>query len=591
VDTLTPLEAYEQVLRFAAARGEDALRLAMHAAVPQLLRPELLHLLRLNFVPEALEDQAVEADVLLSPFCRHLGNGYYRFDAHARRHLVKQLDPLYADDHTDRSRRVASFLLSYFDEQGRVLSSSSDAVYATYIEVERWVALAFFDPAVAARQLAGAIRRSSEEHDAVARMRISGLSGALTTPLAQHQTLLAYATGVEALESGNFDQARDLLEPLGDREIAVGDVTLQSPHALLGEWTRQVRESEPELNLIGEEDAQIEPHETVPDEVMRQSIFISYAHADEKWLHKIRTFLEPFVRQHNIEVWSDTDIRPGAEWRAEIRLALARARVAIVLVSPDYLASDFLIETELPELEKTARAGQLTLLWIAVRACNWSHTSLARLQAATDPSQPLETLRSPLQDRALMEVAKAVEGALGVGARQPDVRAHPTADIFLCYRRESEDGRAGRLADNLKAAYGDERVFRDISDIEAGRDFLDVITRTVEASSVMLVVIGRDWLAGHDASGRRLIDNPGDVMRFEVAAALRSGIRVVPILVGGARMPSDEDLPHDLAPLIYRQAIELRDSSWERDFTRLKDALDRVLGDSSLAAAFVSIRR
>src|SRR5262245_5070522 len=111
---LSPLEAYDEVMAFAAARGEDALRLAMHAAVPQVLRPELLHLLRLNFVPEAADDAAVEADVLFAPFCEHLGGGYYRFDEHARRHLLKQLDPLYRNELGARSRRVGSFLMSYF---------------------------------------------------------------------------------------------------------------------------------------------------------------------------------------------------------------------------------------------------------------------------------------------------------------------------------------------------------------------------------------------------------------------------------------------------------------------------------------------
>src|SRR4051812_20635854 len=114
---LQPLEAYHEVLRFASRRGEAALCLAMHAAVPQVLRLDLLHLMRLNFVSEAIDDPAIEADVLFAPFCESLGNGYYRLDAHARQHLVKQLDPHYKAEQGQRSRRVASFLLSYFDEQ------------------------------------------------------------------------------------------------------------------------------------------------------------------------------------------------------------------------------------------------------------------------------------------------------------------------------------------------------------------------------------------------------------------------------------------------------------------------------------------
>src|SRR5687767_13583958 len=109
---LDPLEAYEEVMRFAARRGPCALRLALHAAMPQVLRPELLHQLRINFVPESVIDLAVEADVLFAPFCADLGNGYYQFDAAARRLLLQELDPTYRDLPGLRSHRLASFLVT-----------------------------------------------------------------------------------------------------------------------------------------------------------------------------------------------------------------------------------------------------------------------------------------------------------------------------------------------------------------------------------------------------------------------------------------------------------------------------------------------
>lgn len=122
---LSPLEAYRRVLGFAAERGENALRLALHAAIPQVLRPELLHLLRLNFVPESLDDAATEADVLFAPFCAELGNDYYRFDANARLHLLTQLDPAYAVDAVPCSRQVAGFLLAWCERQGSPLAAAS----------------------------------------------------------------------------------------------------------------------------------------------------------------------------------------------------------------------------------------------------------------------------------------------------------------------------------------------------------------------------------------------------------------------------------------------------------------------------------
>lgn len=230
---LSPLEAYQQVLGFAAERGENALRLALHAAIPQVLRPELLHLLRLNFVPESLDDAATEADVLFAPFCAELGNDYYRFDANARLHLLTQLDPAYTVDAVPRSRQVAGFLLAWCERQGSPLAAEDDLVFAAFLDVERWVALAFFEPDAAAVQLAAAVKQASEGGAVAARIRIGGLASTLATPLAGHVRLLAYAAGLEALELGDMGRAEDLLEPLGDREVRVGEITLRSPLRML----------------------------------------------------------------------------------------------------------------------------------------------------------------------------------------------------------------------------------------------------------------------------------------------------------------------------------------------------------------------
>lgn len=232
---LSPLEAYKEVMWFAAQRGESALRLALHAAVPQGLRPELLHLLRLNFVPESMDQPALESDVLFASFCEDLGGGYFRFDRNARLQLLSQLDPTYEADSRPRSQQVAGFLLAYIEHQSEDVASDNDVFYSTYLDVERWVALAFFDPDAAAKQLAAVVKQSSENKTVAVRMRIGSLVPALATPLAGYCELLAYTAGLEALKSGDARGARDLLEPLGDREILVGSITLQSPRRVLDE--------------------------------------------------------------------------------------------------------------------------------------------------------------------------------------------------------------------------------------------------------------------------------------------------------------------------------------------------------------------
>ena len=83
-EELSPLAAYEELMRFAKKSGEAALRLALHASVPQGFNPDLLHLLKRNFVPEAGDDPTIEVDVLFSPICEDLGRGYFRFDPHVK---------------------------------------------------------------------------------------------------------------------------------------------------------------------------------------------------------------------------------------------------------------------------------------------------------------------------------------------------------------------------------------------------------------------------------------------------------------------------------------------------------------------------
>ena len=127
------------------------------------------------------------------------------------------------------------------------------------------------------------------------------------------------------------------------------------------------------------------------------------------------------------------------------------------------------------------------------------------------------------------------------------------------------------------------RVFRDIDTLEAGVDYAEAIEQWLAKSEVVLVVIGPRWLPATDPNGRRRLDDPDDLTRLEVAAALRRGIRVVPVLVGGAAMPSGEELPDDLRGLARRQAHEISDRRWDYDLEQLT-ALIRRLGKSARAA-------
>ena len=149
--------------------------------------------------------------------------------------------------------------------------------------------------------------------------------------------------------------------------------------------------------------------------------------------------------------------------------------------------------------------------------------------------------------------------------------------VFVSYRREDSAGHTGRLYDRLRAELGPDRVFMDITGIEAGVDFVDAIEDAVSSCELLLVVIGPRWLTSAHASGQPRLHDAADFIRIEVATALKRQVRVIPVLVGGASMPAPDALPDDLKGLTRRQAAELRDSRWDADVNDFVEVLERVL--------------
>ena len=151
------------------------------------------------------------------------------------------------------------------------------------------------------------------------------------------------------------------------------------------------------------------------------------------------------------------------------------------------------------------------------------------------------------------------------------------ARIFISYRREDSDIWVSRLVEELRKHFPPEQVFQDIASIDPGANFRDTLEKALGSAAVMLAVIGRGWLSAIDKQGRRRLDLPGDFVRLEVAESLRRpGVRVFPILVNGAEMPSEEDLPDPLKELHLRQAFELTVRHWHSDVAQLVQTLKRV---------------
>ena len=150
--------------------------------------------------------------------------------------------------------------------------------------------------------------------------------------------------------------------------------------------------------------------------------------------------------------------------------------------------------------------------------------------------------------------------------------------IFISYRRDDAAGYARALYDRLVQHFSSERVFMDVDAIEPGLPFDDVIQQALSRCEVLLVVIGRRWLDPQTGGGSRL-DDPQDFVRLEITAALARDIRVIPVLLDGATMPTEADLPEPLQPMARRNALEVRNSRFRSDTDSLISTVRRVLGE------------
>jgi hypothetical protein len=168
------------------------------------------------------------------------------------------------------------------------------------------------------------------------------------------------------------------------------------------------------------------------------------------------------------------------------------------------------------------------------------------------------------------------------GARADGPRRHGHVKgerIFISYRRADSGGWARSLHDNLDVRLGTGRAFRDVA-MEGGMDFHDHVESLLDGCDVLLAIIGKSWTSMTDADGNRRLDDPEDLVRREIARALqRPDVEVIPVLVDGAHMPTEHELPPDLAPLARRQACELADSRWDYDVDTLARRLRVLLGE------------
>jgi hypothetical protein len=151
------------------------------------------------------------------------------------------------------------------------------------------------------------------------------------------------------------------------------------------------------------------------------------------------------------------------------------------------------------------------------------------------------------------------------------------AEVFINYRTGDGEWPAAFLDDKFKRRYGRDRVFRDATSLDAGLDFRGELRRRLRRCTVLVAIIGPNWLTAGSIDGERLIDDPDDYVRMEIESCLRRKIRVVPVTLNATPLPHEDDLPPAIADLASYQKREFRSRNYQSDFDDLVAVIDEEI--------------
>lgn len=157
---------------------------------------------------------------------------------------------------------------------------------------------------------------------------------------------------------------------------------------------------------------------------------------------------------------------------------------------------------------------------------------------------------------------------------------NPNGTIFINYRREDSNWNALAIYNELQKYFSKDQIFKDFNAIRPGDDFVESIAGALQRCDVLLVLIGSKWLDVIDDTGKLRLQDPDDFVRLEISKALSRNIKVVPVMLDGAKMPQRELLPEPLQNLTRRQLVEIDPTRFEDDVRKLADAIRKILAES-----------
>lgn len=211
--------------------------------------------------------------------------------------------------------------------------------------------------------------------------------------------------------------------------------------------------------------------------------------------------------------------------------------------------------------------GSLTLgvIYLVVRR----KRKPAKEKTSEKPSKPM----SPS-----LEAQKPVPPSTVAAASQPPPVVNQTS-IFISYRRSDSSDVTGRIYDRLVQAFGKDCIFKDVDSVPLGVDFRKHLAASVGQCQVLLAVIGKSWMTGGQNPQQPALHSPRDFVRIEIESAFQRNIPIIPVLVQGADIPAEEELPPSLQSLAYHNGISVRpDPDFHPDMTRLIKGIELHLG-------------
>lgn len=293
-------------------------------------------------------------------------------------------------------------------------------------------------------------------------------------------------------------------------------------------------------------------------------VFVSYSRRDEAIKDRLLTHLRVLERGGDVEIFDSNQIGPGERWEERIRDAIDHASVALLIVSPDFLASDFITQVELPRLLERHERGDMVVIPVIARPAVWTQVSaLRRMQVWPRDARPLTDLDAAHLDRELAELAQRISDLAGaISTKSPPVTAPPDrivqpkpipqpiaeekGQFFVSHARE--DGDFAELL-KLRLEKEDVTAWIDIERLNVGEDWRQEIDTAIQNAVALIVVMTP-------------VARQSDYVTYEWAFAWGAGVPVIPILLKETPMhPRLESLQYlDFTNQIARPWTKLLDA-------------------------------